>query len=66
MLAKRCQYDMTPISKMMSLFIMKKKRFKFNVNFRLEELSSVPFISGLLFAKIRLLEGGSFLEQSTR
>lgn len=51
---------------MMSLFIMKKKRFKFNVNFRLEELSSVPFISGLLFAKIRLLEGGSFLEQSTR
>ncbi len=47
-------------------FMMKKKRFKFNVNFEVEELSSVPFVNGVLFAKVRLLEGGTFCEVSTR
>ena len=45
---------------------MKKKKFKFDVNFKLHELSSVPFVSGVLFAKMRLLEGGSFTSYSTR
>lgn len=45
---------------------MKKKKFKFDVNFKLNELSSVPFVSGVLFAKMRLLEGGSFTSYSTR
>ncbi|XP_067057444.1 EEIG family member 2-like isoform X2 [Acropora muricata] len=45
---------------------MKKKKFKFDVNFKLNELSSVPFVSGVLFAKMRLLEGGSFAYYSTR
>lgn len=44
----------------------KKKRFKFDVDFGLEELSSVPFVSGILYAKVRLIDGGSFLTQSAR
>jgi hypothetical protein len=32
----------------------KKKRFKFQVDFELQELSSVPFVSGILYAKVRL------------
>ncbi|XP_054452186.1 EEIG family member 2-like [Anoplopoma fimbria] len=49
----------------MSFILMKKKRFKFKVNFELEELSSVPFVNGVLFCKIRLIDGG-FAEESTR
>ncbi|XP_078384558.1 EEIG family member 2-like isoform X2 [Oculina patagonica] len=45
---------------------MKKKKFKFDVNFKLNQLSSVPFVSGVLFAKMRLLEGGNFTSFSTR
>lgn len=33
---------------------MKKKKFKFKVDMCVVELSSVPFVSGILFAKIRL------------
>lgn len=47
-------------------FMLKKKRFKFLVNFELEELLSVPFVSGIVFAKIRLLDGGSFTDVSNR
>ncbi|XP_077986414.1 early estrogen-induced gene 1 protein-like [Glandiceps talaboti] len=47
-------------------FIMKKKKFKFNCSFSLEELSSVPFVNGVLFSKVRLLDGGNFTESSTR
>ena len=47
-------------------FMMKKKKFKFNVKFEVEELASVPFVNGVLFSKIRLLEGGSFCEVSSR
>lgn len=47
-------------------FMIKKKRFKFQLNFEVEELASVPFVNGVLFAKVRLLDGGSFTEQTTR
>lgn len=40
--------------------MMKKKRFKFDVTFEVDELLMVSFVSGALFAKIRLLNCGSF------
>ncbi|XP_076001101.1 EEIG family member 2-like [Genypterus blacodes] len=49
----------------MSFILMKKKRFKFKVDFDLEELSSVPFVNGVLFCKVRLLDGG-FTKESSR
>ncbi|XP_072536790.1 EEIG family member 2 isoform X1 [Salminus brasiliensis] len=45
--------------------MMKKKKFKFKVDFELDELSSVPFVNGVLFCKVRLLDGG-FSEESSR
>lgn len=47
-------------------FMMKKKKYKFQVNFIVEELSSVPFVNAVLFVKIRLLDGGTFTEISSR
>lgn len=32
----------------------------------LEELTAVPFVNAVLFAKLRLLDGGSFVDHSTR
>ncbi|XP_051983960.1 protein FAM102B-like [Xyrauchen texanus] len=49
----------------MSFIMMKKKRFKFKVDVELEELSSVPFVNGVLFCKVRLTDGG-FSEESSR
>ncbi|KAG7214692.1 hypothetical protein INR49_010584 [Caranx melampygus] len=49
----------------MSFILAKKKRFKFKVDFDLEELSSIPFVNGVLFCKVRLVDGG-FAEESTR
>ncbi|XP_041849324.1 protein FAM102B-like isoform X2 [Melanotaenia boesemani] len=49
----------------MSFILTKKKRFKFKIDFDLEELSSVPFVNGVLFCKVRLLNGG-FVEESSR
>uniref|UniRef100_A0AAV2KTN1 C2 NT-type domain-containing protein n=1 Tax=Knipowitschia caucasica TaxID=637954 RepID=A0AAV2KTN1_KNICA len=49
----------------MDLMMMKKKKFKFKVDFELEDLSSVPFVNGVLFCKVRLLDGG-FSEESSR
>ncbi|KAM9720275.1 EEIG family member 2-like [Menidia menidia] len=49
----------------MSFILVKKNRFKFKVDFHLEELSSVPFMNGVLFCKVRLLNGG-FAEESSR
>ncbi|KAI1289522.1 Uncharacterized protein HDE_08157 [Halotydeus destructor] len=43
----------------------KKKKYKFSVTVNLEELSSVPFVNGLLFAKLRLHDG-SFQTLSPR
>lgn len=47
-------------------FMSKKKRYKFNVNLNLDELSSVPFVSGILFAKVRLQDGGNYTHLSSR
>ncbi|XP_053662263.1 serine-rich adhesin for platelets [Anopheles marshallii] len=47
-------------------FMMKKKKYKFSVELHLEELVEVPFLNAVLFAKIRLLDGGSFQEHSNR
>jgi hypothetical protein len=46
--------------------MMKKKKYKFQVELCLEELAAVPFVSAVLFAKVRLLDGGNFSEISTR
>ncbi|XP_055386553.1 putative uncharacterized protein DDB_G0286901 isoform X2 [Condylostylus longicornis] len=47
-------------------FMMKKKKYKFNVEVLLEELIEVALVNEVLFAKIRLLDGGSFKEYSNR
>ncbi|KAM7393381.1 hypothetical protein PAMA_008168 [Pampus argenteus] len=47
-------------------FLMKKKKFKFQVHFTLEELTAVPFVNGVLFCKIRLIDGGDFAIVSSR
>ncbi|CAJ1071037.1 protein FAM102A [Xyrichtys novacula] len=47
-------------------FLMKKKKFKFQVSFTLEELTAVPFVNGVLFCKIRLMDGGDFSNLSSR
>ncbi|MBN3277498.1 F102A protein, partial [Polyodon spathula] len=47
-------------------FLMKKKKFKFQTSFTLEELTAVPFVNGVLFCKIRLLDGGDFTTLSSR
>uniref|UniRef100_A0A8C4KPW0 C2 NT-type domain-containing protein n=1 Tax=Dromaius novaehollandiae TaxID=8790 RepID=A0A8C4KPW0_DRONO len=47
-------------------FLMKKKKFKFQTSFTLEELTAVPFVNGVLFCKIRLLDGGDFASLSSR
>ncbi|CRL02838.1 CLUMA_CG016035, isoform A [Clunio marinus] len=46
-------------------FMMKKKKYKFEVELNLEEMIEVPFLNAVLFAKIRLLDGG-FQETSNR
>ncbi|CAH0384443.1 unnamed protein product [Bemisia tabaci] len=47
-------------------FMMKKKKYKFTVELCLEELTAVPFVSAVLFVKVRLLDGGNFSEISSR
>ncbi|KAM4720328.1 early estrogen-induced gene 1 protein-like isoform 1-T2 [Anableps anableps] len=47
-------------------FLTKKKRFKFQVHFTLEELTAVPFVNGVLFCKVRLVDGGDFSISSSR
>lgn len=46
-------------------FFVKKKKFKFQTHLTLEELTAVPFVNGVLFCKLRLLEG-DFVATSTR
>ncbi|NWX83879.1 F102B protein, partial [Nothoprocta pentlandii] len=50
----------------MMMMMIKKKKFKFRVELELDELSSVPFVNGVLFCKVRLLDGGSFSGESSR
>ncbi|XP_071760366.1 early estrogen-induced gene 1 protein-like isoform X1 [Centroberyx gerrardi] len=47
-------------------FLMKKKKFKFQTHFTLEELTAVPFVNGVLFCKVRLMDGGDFAIVSSR
>ncbi|XP_075278345.1 EEIG family member 2 isoform X5 [Opisthocomus hoazin] len=50
----------------MAFVLVKKKKFRFRVELELDELSSVPFVNGVLFCKVRLLDGGSFSGESSR
>ncbi|GFR33232.1 protein FAM102B [Trichonephila clavata] len=45
---------------------MKKKKYKFKVDLVLQELTAVSFVNGILFAKIRLVDGGTFTESSQK
>ncbi|KAI4820688.1 hypothetical protein KUCAC02_028659, partial [Chaenocephalus aceratus] len=38
-------------------FFVKKKKFKFQTQLTLEELTAVAFVNGVLFCKMRLLDG---------
>lgn len=46
-------------------FLVKKKKFKFQTHFTLEELTAVPFVNGVLFCKMRLIDG-DFTASSSR
>uniref|UniRef100_A0A3Q2VDA3 Estrogen-induced osteoclastogenesis regulator 1a n=1 Tax=Haplochromis burtoni TaxID=8153 RepID=A0A3Q2VDA3_HAPBU len=46
-------------------FFVKKKKFKFQTHLTLEELTAVPFVNGVLFCKLRLLDG-DFVATSSR
>ncbi|XP_076455156.1 EEIG family member 2-like isoform X2 [Babylonia areolata] len=50
----------------MMSFMSKKKKYKFKVHLELEELESVPFVTGILFCKVRLHDGGSYVDFSPR
>ena len=39
---------------------LKKKRVKFSVDFEVKKLTDVPLLNATIFAKFRLLDGGSF------
>ncbi len=45
-----------------------KKKFHFDVTFTLERLLNCTYVAGLIFSKIRLVDGGTykFTEQSKR
>ncbi|XP_046993497.1 protein FAM102A-like [Schistocerca americana] len=50
----------------MAFMLQRKKYYKFQVEICVEELTAVPFINAVLFAKVRLLNGGGFTETSSR
>ena len=50
----------------MSFIVLKKKRYKFQVDLCLEELSEVSYSRGVMFAKVRQLDGGTFADVSKR
>lgn len=43
-----------------------KKKFHFDVIFTLEELKNLTFLTGAIFSKIRLRDGGAFSVLSNR
>eukprot|EP00795_Rhopilema_esculentum_P006336 gene6336-11769_t len=45
---------------------MKKKKFVFDVRLEIQELSSIPFLTGVVFCKVRQLNGGHFAAFTTR
>ncbi|XP_037083654.1 protein FAM102B-like [Pollicipes pollicipes] len=46
--------------------MVKKKKYKFQVDLELAELTAVPFVNAVLFCKVHLLDGGKFEELSSR
>ena len=50
----------------MSFLYLKKKKFKFQVNLEVEELSKTPFLNVILFAKISQKDGGGFVDYTAR
>ncbi|XP_020325809.1 protein FAM102A [Oncorhynchus kisutch] len=66
----RCQYTLWSVSRSITnpsmAFFAKKKKFKFQTHLTLEELTAVPFVNGVLFCKLRLLDGGDFVATSSR
>ena len=50
----------------MAFMMMKKKRYKFQVDLCLDELGEVVYSKAILFAKIRQLDGGNFTDVSKR
>lgn len=50
----------------MSMMLLKKKKYRFLVDCTVEELTAVPYLNAILFAKLRLLDGGNFSEESPR
>lgn len=49
----------------MNGLMARKKKYRFQVDVRVEELQHVPFVNQVLFAKVRLLDGG-FTDHSPR
>lgn len=45
---------------------LKRKRFKFSVDLELLQLSDVPLVNAVLFAKVRLLSGGNFVSMTEK
>ena len=43
-----------------------RKKFHFDVRFQLEDLVNCTYLSGLLFVKLRLKDGGNFFMVSGR
>jgi len=43
-----------------------KKKFHFDVSFTLQDLVNCTYVTGVIFAKLRLKDGGSFTEVSRR
>ncbi len=43
-----------------------KKKFQFDVTFCLQDLRNCTYVTGVLFAKLRLIDGGSYTELSRR
>jgi len=60
------EHTLTKRVKEKMAFIIKKKRYKFQVELTLNELTEVSFGKATLFAKVRQLEGGNFQQSSKR
>ena len=47
-------------------FMMRKKRYKFQVDLTLDELTEVTYSKAILLAKVRQLDGGNFTDVSEK
>ncbi len=45
---------------------LKRRRFKFGVDLQVVQLTDVPLVNAVLFAKVRLLQGGTFESTTER